>query len=473
MLRLLLGKEIIVLGNVSLRPRGRRHSSQGHGTREDHEAMNRWTVVVGAIMIQLALGAIYAWSAFTTPLQGTATTPSQFNFSKTETQAIFSAGLATFAIVMILAGRLQQKIAPRNVAVLGGLLLGAGYILAGFTGASFIGKLLTIGIVGGAGIGFAYVVPIAVGVRWFPDKKGLLSGLAVAGFGFGAFIWIMLASPPAILGIRGLINVDSKVYTIANVDQVFMIYGIIFLILIVTGSLVMVNPPEGFKPPGYAPSSSEGRKSRPSGGDYSSGDMLRTWQFYAIWSMFMFGTLTGLMVIGNIQNFAKDLSYGFQGHGFTAAQASDFAVIGAAICLPILNGVGRIVWGTSSDKIGTKRALLLMFLLQAVMTLAFFFTTVNEYLFYTVGALIGFNFGGNLALFPATTADFFGNKNLGANYGLVFTAYGVGGIVGPILAGMVQDCNLSFLYAFIPASLLCFVAAIVAFIIRTPRRKED
>lgn len=473
MLRLLLGKEIIVLGNVSLRPRGRRHSSQGHGTREDHEAMNRWTVVVGAIMIQLALGAIYAWSAFTTPLQGTATNPSQYNFSKTETQAIFSAGLAAFAIVMILAGRLQQKIAPRNVAVLGGLLLGAGYILAGFTGASFIGKLLTIGIVGGAGIGFAYVVPIAVGVRWFPDKKGLLSGLAVAGFGFGAFIWIMLASPPAILGIRGLINVDSRVYTIANVDQVFMIYGIIFLILIVTGSLVMVNPPEGFKPPGYAPSSSEGRKSRPSGGDYSSGDMLRTWQFYAIWSMFMFGTLTGLMVIGNIQNFAKDLSYGFQGHGFTAAQASDFAVIGAAICLPILNGAGRIVWGTSSDKIGTKRALLLMFLLQAIMTLTFFFTTVNEYLFYTVGALIGFNFGGNLALFPATTADFFGNKNLGANYGLVFTAYGVGGIVGPILAGMVQDCNLSFLYAFIPASLLCFVAAIVAFIIRTPRRKED
>lgn len=473
MLRLLLGKEIIVLGNVSLRPRGRRHSSQGHGTREDHEAMNRWTVVVGAIMIQLALGAIYAWSAFTTPLQGTATTPSQFNFSKTETQAIFSAGLATFAIVMILAGRLQQKIAPRNVAVLGGLLLGAGYILAGFTGASFIGKLLTIGIVGGAGIGFAYVVPIAVGVRWFPDKKGLLSGLAVAGFGFGAFIWIMLASPPAILGIRGLINVDSRVYTIANVDQVFMIYGIIFLILIVTGSLVMVNPPEGFKPPGYAPSSSEGRKSRPSGGDYSSGDMLRTWQFYAIWSMFMFGTLTGLMVIGNIQNFAKDLSYGFQGHGFTAAQASDFAVIGAAICLPILNGAGRIVWGTSSDRIGTKRALLFMFLLQAIMTLTFFFTTVNEYLFYTVGALIGFNFGGNLALFPATTADFFGNKNLGANYGLVFTAYGVGGIVGPILAGMVQDYNLSFLYAFIPASLLCFVAAIVAFIIRTPRRKED
>jgi len=436
--------------------------------------MNRWTVVVGAIMIQLALGAIYAWSAFTTPLQGTATNPSHYSFSKTETQAIFSAGLATFALVMILAGRLQQKIAPRTVAVLGGILLGAGYVSAGFTGASFIGKLLTIGIVGGAGIGFAYVVPIAVGVRWFPDKKGLLSGLAVAGFGFGALIWIMLASPPAILGIRGLINVQNGVYTIANVDRVFTIYGIIFLVLIVLGSLVMTDPPEGFKPPGYAPLSSEDKKSRPKeSSDYSSGDMLRTWQFYAIWSMFMFGTLTGLMVIGNVQNFAKDLNYGFQGHGFTATQASDFAVIGAAICLPILNGIGRIVWGTSSDKIGTKRALMFMFLLQGIMTLTFFFTTVNEYLFYLVGALIGFNFGGNLALFPPTTADFFGNKNLGANYGLVFTAYGVGGSIGPILAGMVQDFNLSFLYAFIPASLLCFLAAIMAFVIRTPRMRED
>nr|MDO8135024.1 OFA family MFS transporter [Candidatus Njordarchaeum guaymaensis] len=436
--------------------------------------MNRWTVVMGAIMVQLALGAIYAWSAFTTPLQGTATNSSQYNFSKTETQAIFSAGLATFAVVMILAGRLQQKIAPRTVAILGGVLLGAGYVSAGFVGASFIGKLLTIGIVGGAGIGFTYVVPIAVGVRWFPDRKGLLSGLAVAGFGFGAFIWIMVASPPAILGTRGLINVENGVYTIANVDRVFVIYGIVFLVLIVVGSLVMVNPPEGFKPSGYASAGSEDRKSRPSEGrDYSSGDMLKTWQFYAIWSMFMFGTLTGLMVIGNVQNFAKDLNYGFQSHGFTVTQASDFAVIGAAICLPILNGIGRIVWGTSSDKIGTKRALLFMFLLQGMMTLTFFFTTVNEYLFYIVGALIGFNFGGNLALFPAATADFFGNKNLGANYGLVFTAYGVGGIIGPILAGMVQDYNLSFLYAFVPASLLCFVAAIMAFIIRTAGRRED
>jgi OFA family oxalate/formate antiporter-like MFS transporter len=438
----------------------------------EQKVMNRWIVVAGAIMIQLSLGVIYAWSAFTTPLQGTASNPSQYSFTKTETQAIFSAGLATFAIVMILAGRLQQKIPPRNVA-LGGLLLGAGYIAAGFTGASFVGKLLTLGIVGGAGTGFAYVVPIAVGVKWFPDKKGLLSGLAVAGFGFGALIWIMLASPPVILGISGLIQTTNGVYTVANVDWVFMVYGMIFLVLIVVGSLVMVNPPPGYKPSGWVPSDLRDKKGQARGKDLTSGEMLRTWQFYIAWSMFMFGALAGLMVIGNVQNFAKDVQYGFQGHGFSARQAADFAVIGAAISLPILNGMGRIVWGSSSDKIGSRKALLFMFIFQGAMTATFFFTTVNEYLFYIVGAMIGFNFGGTLALFPPITADFFGSKNLGANYGLMFTAYGVGGIVGPILAGMVQDYRLSFLYAFLPASVLCFIAAALAFLVRAPKGKEE
>ncbi len=431
------------------------------------KTMNRWVIVIGAVMIQLALGAIYAWSAFTTPLQGTPSNPSQYAFTKTETQAIFSAGLATFAIIMILAGRLQQKIAPRTVA-LGGLLLGVGYIAAGFIGASFPAKLLTIGIIGGTGIGLGYVIPIAVGVKWFPDKKGLVSGLAVSGFGFGSFIWIMLASPPTVLGVRGLIQTTNGVYTVANLDQVFTIYGVIFLVLVALGSLVMINPPQGYKVAtrvGQTTQKAQAAEAR----DRSSGEMLKSWQFYALWSMFVFGALAGLMVIGNVQNFAKHLTDGFQGHGFSASQATDFAVIGAAICLPILNGMGRIVWGTAADKIGGKKSLLLMFLLQSIMTVVFFFTTRNEYMFYAVAAFIGFNFGGNFSLFPATTADFFGRKNLGANYGIMFTAYGVGGIVGPILAGTVQDFGLSFLYAFIPASVLCLVAAVLAFVIRPPK----
>ncbi|MFH0815756.1 MAG: OFA family MFS transporter [Methanobacteriota archaeon] len=431
------------------------------------KVMNRWVIVIGAIMIQLALGAIYAWSAFTTPLQGTAAAPSEYGFTKLEVQLIFSAGLAAFAIMTIIGGRMMKKYGPRTMAMMGGIVLGLGYILGGLVGASFPGKLATIGIIGGAGIGLAYVVPIATGVKWFPDKKGLVSGIAVAGFGFGAFIWILLANPPSILGFDGLIVKEAITdpltqfaYTVANVDAVFMIYGVLFLVLVVLGSLVMVNPPDGWKPAGWNPPAPAPGKAAFKG--FSPKEMLKTPQYYMLWTMFIFGALAGLMVIGNVQNFAKNATDGFAGHGFTAEQAADFAVIGAAVCLPIFNGAGRIVWGLVSDKIGRRMALVSMFLFQGIMMAAFFYTTGSEYLFYVVAALIGFNFGGNFALFPAATADSFGSDTVGINYGYVFTAYGIGGIAGPFIAGYVQDNGMSFTYAFIPAAILCFIAMAMA-----------
>lgn len=432
----------------------------------ESKVMNRWIIVVGGILIQLALGAIYAWSAFTTPLQGSATLPSEFSFTKTETQAIFSVGLLVFALFTIIGGRLQIKLGPMKIALIGGVLLGLGYILAGFVGASFIGKLVFIGIVAGAGIGLAYVVPIATGVKWFPDKKGLVSGLAVAGFGFGAFIWILLANPPSILGFNGLISKQAGefVYTVANVDNAFLIYGIAFLALVVIGSLVMKNPPAGWKPAGWNPPQVElGKKSLLS---LKPKEMLKTKSFYLLWMMFLIGALAGLMVIGNVQNFAKSPTDGFAANGFGTQEAIDFAVIGAAICLPIFNGAGRIIWGQFSDRIGRRKALIAMFAFQAVTMATFFYTTSNPILFYIVAALIGFNFGGNFALFPSACADSFGAENLGLNYGFLFTSYGIGGIVGPIVAGLVQDAGLSFLYAFIPAAIMCVVAAALAVLYR-------
>jgi MFS family permease len=439
----------------------------------EKKVMNRWVVVVGAILIQLALGAIYAWSAFTTPLQGTAAAPSEYGFSKLEVQLIFSAGLAAFAIMTIIGGRMMKRYGPRMMAMMGGVVLGLGYIMGGLVGGSFVGKLATIGVIGGAGIGLAYVVPIATGVKWFPDKKGLVSGIAVAGFGFGAFIWILLANPPSVLGFDGLIvkEAGAFVYTIANVDWVFMVYGAIFLILVVLGSLVMVNPPEGWKPSGWNPPAPVPGKAAFKG--FSPKEMLRTPQYYMLWAMFIFGALAGLMVIGNVQNFAKNATDGFVAHGFTAEQAADFAVIGAAVCLPIFNGAGRIVWGQVSDKIGRRMALVYMFLFQGIMMAAFFYTTGSEYLFYIVAALIGFNFGGNFALFPAATADSFGSDTVGINYGYVFTAYGIGGIAGPFIAGYVQDNGMSFTYAFIPAAIMCFVAMALALMYKPEAARKE
>jgi len=440
---------------------------------KEAKVINRWVIVLGGILIQLALGAIYAWSAFTTPLQGAPGSISEFAFNKTQTQAIFSAGLATFAIFTIIGGRLQNKIGPRKVALAGGVLLGLGYILASFVGASFVGKLLFIGILAGAGIGLAYVVPIAIGVKWFPDKKGLVSGLAVAGFGFGAFIWILLANPPSVLGFSGIITkqAGAYAYTIANVDNAFMIYGIAFLILVVIGSLVMRNPPLGWKPSGWNPPTCDSKDKKFSL-NCKPREMCKRREFYLLWMMFIIGALAGLMVIGNVQNFAKSPTDGFSGYGFSAQEAIDFAVIGAAVCLPIFNGAGRIVWGQVSDKIGRRKALLSMFLFQGIMMVIFFYTTTNPYAFYIVAALIGFNFGGNFALFPAACADSFGSENLGLNYGFIFTAYGIGGIVGPMLAGAVQDAGMSFLYAFIPAAVMCFIAAALAMVYRDPWKEK-
>jgi OFA family oxalate/formate antiporter-like MFS transporter len=423
-------------------------------------------------LIQLALGAIYAWSAFTTPLQGTLVAPSEFAFTKTETQAIFSAGLLVFAIFTIIGGRLQNKYGPMKVASLGGILLGLGYILASFVGASFVGKLIFIGVISGAGIGLAYVVPIATGVKWFPDKKGLVSGLAVAGFGFGAFIWILIANPPSILGFKGLISqqVGSIAYSVANVDNAFLIYGVTFTILVLLGAFAMKNPPPGWKPIGWNPAKVQSGHTNSKG--LQPKKMLKNKSFYILWIMFIIGALAGLMVIGNVQNFAKSPTDGFMNNGFSSQEAIDFAVIGAAVCLPIFNGAGRIIWGQVSDRIGRSKALFSMFMFQAVMMTMFFFTTNNPYLFYLTAALIGFNFGGNFALFPAATADSFGSENLALNYGFVFTSYGVGGVLGPMLAGFVQDVGLSFLYAFIPAAIMCFIASMLSLIYGNIGRKK-
>ena len=188
-------------------------------------------VVAGAVLIQLALGAIYAWSVFTARL----TDPEgAYGFTASETAWGFSAGLATFALVMVIAGRLLPQVGPGKLAGSGGLLLGTGYLLGGLFGNSFWGQLLGIGVIGGAGIGLGYVVPIAVGVKWFPDKKGLITGLAVAGFGFGATIWVKLAGS----WFGGLLNTTS-VFGLPGVQSVFVLYGLTFALLVLAGGLLV------------------------------------------------------------------------------------------------------------------------------------------------------------------------------------------------------------------------------------------
>ena len=417
---------------------------------------NRWLVVLGAILIQLALGAIYAWSVFTKPLTDSG---GIYKFTATQTNIIFSVGLAAFAVMTILGGRLMAKYRPQRIAMIGGIILGVGYILAGMIGPSFIGMVLTIGVIGGIGIGLGYVVPIAVGVKWFPDKKGLLTGLAVAGFGLGAFLWIMAG------GRWG------HLLELYGVARVFQIYGVAYIVMALVGSIWMVNPPEGYKPEGWNPPPPA--KAAATGAiDMNSSEMLKTPQFFMLWFMFIAGALAGLMVIGNIKLFGIDA---LKAGGMDVALATAKTDVAMAVYFALANAAGRIIWGMVSDKIGRKSSLFFMFLFQGIMLLLFYSMGGTETLFYLGALLIGFNFGGNFALFPAATADFFGNKTVGLNYGWVFTAYGVGGIVGPILAGHFKDQVATagitaWQTPFMIAGIVCLIAAVLALTLRAPKR---
>jgi len=427
------------------------------------KVLDRRLVVVGALLIQLCLGAIYAWSVFTPYLTDPA---GDFKFTSTQTQVIFSVSLATFAVVMVLAGRWQAASGPRIVALTGGVVLGAGYILAGLFGTSFWAQVICIGLIGGAGIGLAYVCPIAVGVKWYPDKKGLITGLGVAGFGFGALIWVYLAG-----------NWGHLLDTL-GVLKVFLIYGIIFAVAVIVGSTWMVNPPEGYTPKGWkAPQPAgkgKGKSKQVVKVDYMPNEMLRMLLFWAIWVMFIFSSMAGLMTIGNIKLFGIDALQARA--GLTAEAASLAAGTAMAVFYSLANGIGRIVWGMISDKIGYKLSLVIMCAAQGVVMLLFFLLGGTTVLLYLAAALIGFNFGGNFALFPLATSDMFGAKNLGRNYGWVFTAYGVGGIFGPILAGTLRDASLKsgaglqgWLTVFIICGVACLVAAVIGWFVKPPQ----
>ncbi|MBN2342625.1 MAG: OFA family MFS transporter [Deltaproteobacteria bacterium] len=410
------------------------------------KVMNRWLAVVGAILIQLALGAIYAWSVFTPSLK-------EAGWTNVQTQAVFSAGLAAFAVVMVLAGRIMPKIGPRKLAIAGGVVLGIGYALAGLLKTTdFVPIFVLIGLVGGAGIGLAYVVPIAVGVRWFPDKKGLIMGLAVAGFGFGAMGWVKGAGAWGHL----LENV--------GLSNTFAIYGVAFLLMVVIGGMFMVFPPDGWKPEGWTPPEAGGGAT--GGIDFTSGEMLKTPQFYMIFLCFVAGGGAGLMSIGLMKLFPGEA---LTANGYSAAEASAISGNAIAIFFSLANGLGRIGWGAMSDKLGRKLSIIIMLATQGVVVLAFPLMAGNANLLYLGATIIGFNFGGNFALFPSITADTFGNKFVGQNYPWVFLAYGVGGIAGPIMGGKLGDMG-NFPLAFTICGVAVVAAAIVAALIKPAKK---
>jgi sugar phosphate permease len=318
-----------------------------------------------------------------------------------------------------------------------------------------------------------------VGVKWFPDRKGMLTGLAVAGFGFGATIWVKWAGSWG----GGLLN-NLHLFGLDGVRSVFILYGLIFAVMVLIGSLVMKDPPKDWLPKGYTPP--EANSSKATGEvNFDTGEMLKTPQFYMLFLTFVFSALAGLMVIYCIKLFGID-ALTFRELGSLNPSNPEFnntmnwasSVAGTAMAIyAILNGLGRIIWGVVSDKIGRKLSIFLMCLLQGVVMLLLYRLGSTTSTFIIAAAIIGFNFGGNFALFPAATADFFGNKTVGKNYGFVFFAYGIAGIAGPQIAGLFKDAAegadtpAAWITPFIIAGVACLAGAVIILLAKPPIRK--
>ena len=359
---------------------------------------NRNLVIFGAILIQLALGAIYAWAVFTPVLRNA-------DWSKTETQIVFAVGLAMFAFSMIFAGKKMKSWGPQKLSLLGGIILGLGYLGAGLLGGTdFYSLLVCIGVIGGIGIGLAYVVPIAVGIQWFPNRKGMITGIAVAGFGFGALFWVKLA------GSWG--NLLSSI----GIANTFMLYGALFMIMIIIGSIWMKYPPEGWEPEGGIRIDPT-KKPDVVVKEMTPGEMLRTPQFYMIFLTFAFSAAAGLMAIGLMKLYPMEA---LMQNGFSELRASAIAGTAIAVFFSLANGLGRILWGVISDAFGRRKSIITLTFTQGVFVILFTYMAGNELLLYLAATLIGFNYGGLFALFPATTADVFWNKKCGTKLSLCF-----------------------------------------------------
>lgn len=459
----------------------------------DEKIMNRWWVVVGALIIQVSLGAVYIWSVFETPLKRAFPA-----WSPTDVTLPAQIVLATFALAVIFGGRIQDKLGPRKVATAGGIILGLGLMLARFTG-SFEGPralwwlIGTFSVLGGIGIGAAYVCPIATCVKWFPDKKGLITGLAVAGFGAGAFFFAPLAKG-LISGVKyELLGVKLFPLPELEVFNTFLALGVIFLVAVVIGAQFLKNPPAGYVPEGWTPPQAAGNA--PKKADFTPTQMLSTPSFWILWLTYFAGCTAGLQVIMKASPIWQSFSMGAMTPPIIESDFHHITTLGAMAVsiLAIFNALGRIFWGKMSDTLGRKTALVVMFLICGAAMLGL--DWMRSYSLYLLGTcIVGLCFGGYLALYPAITADFYGTKHIGVNYGWMFSAYGAGGIVGPYLAaklmkaigaipyqvtepgkGLVEKTFTAGNYrmAFIVAGVACLLAGIlIAAAMKPPKAPE-
>jgi OFA family oxalate/formate antiporter-like MFS transporter len=398
----------------------------------------RWGIAVAGIFMQMALGAVYAWSVFRTPLV------KQFHWTISQvtltfTICIFVMGFAAFA-----GGLWLNKRGPRPVALTGGLLYSLGVFLASYSANNLHWLYFSYGLIGGIGLGFGYIVPIAVLVKWFPDRRGLITGVAVGGFGAGALVTAPVA---------------TRLMQSVGVLHTFAYLGVAYFIVLMITGWFMQSPPAGYVPAGWMPSSTQ--KSQRAATDYTLGSALSTWQWWALWLALFLNTTAGISVISQESPMFQEI-----------AKVTAIAAAGMVGIASIGNAVGRVFWAWVSDGITRRWTFVAMYLCQAGLFLVM--PNINQAGMLTVVTfIILMCYGGGFGTMPAFAADYFGSKNIGPIYGLMLTAWGFASAFGPLLIAHLRQSGTSFAYGLHVIAVIMLVSIVVPLVVRPPRAAAE
>ena len=394
---------------------------------------NRWGMAVAGFLMQVALGAVYAWSVFRNPLT------KKFGWSVTDVTLTFTICIFVLGVSAFFGGLWLNKKGPRVVALTGGFLYGLGVFLASYT-SNLWWLYLTYGVIGGIGLGFGYIVPVAVLVKWFPDKRGLITGIAVGGFGAGALVTAPVASH--------LIQSVGVLKTFAHL-------GIAYLVVTMITGFFMQNPSEGYRPEGWTPSANQ--KAQRATKDYKLGEALSTWQWWALWLILFLNVTAGISLISQESPIFQKITV------VSAAVAAGMVGI-----VSIGNAVGRIFWAWVSDGITRRWTFFIMFLLQCV--LFWMLPSLASYqVMTTVSFAILMCYGGGFGTMPAFTADYFGSRNVGPIYGLMLTAWGTASAFGPLLLANTLKSTGSYTSGLHIIAIILLVSVVLPILVRPPK----
>jgi MFS transporter, OFA family, oxalate/formate antiporter len=400
---------------------------------------NRWGIAVAAVCMQICLGAVYGWSVFKIPLMkahGWTETSVQLNF----TLAILFLGVGT-----VIGGLWQDRVGPRKVATVAGVLYGIGYLVAswGASSSSLSTLYIGYGVLSGIGMGMGYITPVATLVKWFPDKRGLMTGVAVCGYGAGALVMSPIA---------------ARLITSKGVPFTFMSLGIVYLIVVVITAQFYANPPQGWTLPGWKPTSAVAKAA--SSYNFTVREAAGTWQFYLLWIMLFLNVSAGIMIISQASPMAQSKEF----VGMTALQAASMVGL-----ISIFNGLGRVFWAWVSDMIGRARVYFLLYAIQAIVF--FMLPKIHDATTFSICfAIIGLCYGGGFGTMPSFTADFFGPKYMGGIYGWILLAWGAAAIPSPIMIAKLHQSTGTFSTAVYIIAAVMVCSLVLPLIAKRPNR---